>query len=87
MPIYEYKCKECKHEFEEILSIDSRNPECPKCKSETERLMSHFCGIVKGSENRSIDSLVGADADRRREILRRRKENNTKVKIIKKGGI
>ena len=80
MPIYEYKCKECNYEFEEILSANSKNPICPECTSETERIMSRFCGIVKGSEHRLLDCVVGADADRRRE-------NNTKVKIINRGGI
>lgn len=74
MPIYEFSCLKCGHEFEELLPLNSSNPECPKCKSETEKLVSHFCGIVKGSENRTIDVIVGEDADRRREILRKRRE-------------
>jgi len=32
MPIYEYACKECQHEFEALV-YGSRKAECPKCAS------------------------------------------------------
>ena len=32
MPIYEYACKECQHEFEALVS-GSQKAECPKCAS------------------------------------------------------
>ena len=73
MPIYEYMCKECDHEFEEFLSISSQNPKCPECGKETEKLVSRFSGVMKGSENRTIDCIVGEDADRRRGILEKRR--------------
>jgi putative FmdB family regulatory protein len=37
MPIYEYRCGGCGHEFTLVLSIsehDKAKPQCPKCKSE-----------------------------------------------------
>lgn len=74
MPIYEYKCKKCKFEFEDLKKIDSENPLCPKCNSETEKKVSHFCGVVRGSENRTIDCIVGEDADKRRGYLEKRRE-------------
>lgn len=74
MPIYEYKCKECENEFEDFMQINSENPKCPECESDTERMMSRFCGIVKGSDNRSLDCVIGEDADKKRDILRKRKE-------------
>lgn len=41
MPIYEYKCDKCGHEFEEIIIGSGEDVECPKCGStETGRLMS-----------------------------------------------
>ena len=49
MPLYEYKCRKCRHVFEKILKF-SDNPEadCPKCGSEAERQLSapavHFKG-------------------------------------------
>ena len=32
MPIYEYTCEKCGHEFETLLR-GSEQPECPKCGS------------------------------------------------------
>ena len=33
MPVYEYVCKSCQHEFEELV-FGSALPSCPKCESE-----------------------------------------------------
>jgi putative FmdB family regulatory protein len=33
MPIYEYTCQSCKHEFEALVR-GSKVPVCPECKSE-----------------------------------------------------
>ncbi len=42
MPIYEFLCESCQHEFEQLVFItDSTNPECPNCKNENvKKLMS-----------------------------------------------
>ncbi len=32
MPIFEYICKECRHEFEALV-FGQQKAECPKCKS------------------------------------------------------
>lgn len=44
MPLYEYKCKECGCEFEELASfIEADKMACVNCGStRTERLMSTF---------------------------------------------
>lgn len=40
MPIYEYRCLSCGHEFEELVKIGD-TPPCPGCgKQELERLRS-----------------------------------------------
>ena len=40
MPIYEYKCKDCGHEFEALVR-KSDVPVCPSCKAtDLERLLS-----------------------------------------------
>src|ERR1700730_12150414 len=42
MPIYEYKCRSCAHQFE-FLVLVSTKPACPLCQSqELERLLSAF---------------------------------------------
>ena len=34
MPIYEYKCKKCGREFEELVAADKK-PACPECNSKS----------------------------------------------------
>jgi putative FmdB family regulatory protein len=33
MPLFEYQCKTCGHQFEALV-VGSRTPACPRCKSE-----------------------------------------------------
>ncbi len=42
MPIYEYRCNQCKCEFETLkLSAQDPEPQCPSCcSSQVQRLMS-----------------------------------------------
>jgi len=41
MPIFEYKCSDCDHEFEELVFDRDECPPCPKCDSaKTGKLMS-----------------------------------------------
>ncbi|MDL2279883.1 zinc ribbon domain-containing protein [Desulfovibrio sp. OttesenSCG-928-G11] len=43
MPIYEYKCRQCGREFEELVFGDD-NPPCPGCgNAHAERLLSCAC--------------------------------------------
>ncbi|MCR5814126.1 MAG: zinc ribbon domain-containing protein [Desulfovibrio sp.] len=43
MPIYEYGCRKCGHEFEELVFSDA-TPKCPDCGSDdVEKLMSKCC--------------------------------------------
>ncbi len=40
MPIYEYSCEACGHEFETLV-LGKESPECPSCESQDlERLLS-----------------------------------------------
>ncbi len=49
MPIYEYTCKNCGHEFEELVRGDQQ-PACPSCgTSRIERQMSVSAGHTAGS--------------------------------------
>lgn len=42
MPIYEYVCKECRHNFE-LITHAAKKPECPACRSvELEKQLSVF---------------------------------------------
>ena len=60
MPIYEYKCIECGHKFEDFIQASEKDDirECPKCgKRSVERLISSFC--AGGSPVRGTPSFGG----------------------------
>ncbi|MAG26006.1 transcriptional regulator [Candidatus Pacearchaeota archaeon] len=49
MPLYEYRCKECKHKFDEIKRFDDPNPPCAKCSSlKVTKLISQTSFALKG---------------------------------------
>ena len=52
MPIYEYKCRKCGHEFEALLLPPAKKAAaCPECQGkELEQLLS---GFVANSQDRS----------------------------------
>lgn len=78
MPIYEYSCVECQHKFEDYLKVNDPNPGCPKCEGKTEKLISRTFGIVKGSENRTLDCVIGADAEKKWQKIEERKQRRIK---------
>ena len=51
MPTYEYRCPECKNEFEKFQRMsDEPGAECPACGSAAERRLSGGAGLLfKGS--------------------------------------
>ena len=49
MPLYEFKCKECEHVFEEIQKYTDPNPQCEKCDEGTEKFISQTSFVLKGS--------------------------------------
>ncbi|MCH7691720.1 MAG: zinc ribbon domain-containing protein [candidate division Zixibacteria bacterium] len=51
MPTYEYKCRKCRHEFEEFQSILAEPVKvCPSCNGQVERIISGGAGLIfKGS--------------------------------------
>lgn len=49
MPIFEYVCKKCKNQFEELVFGQDEQAVCPSCGStKTEKLMSACRGKVGG---------------------------------------
>lgn len=50
MPIYEYKCPQCGHVFEEMVSLSQAHGEeaCPRCGTASPRMMSHTSFVLKG---------------------------------------
>jgi putative FmdB family regulatory protein len=53
MPLYQYKCEKCRHEFE-LLIFKGDKPQCPKCDGcELTRLPTTFAvhGVSGGSSS------------------------------------
>jgi putative FmdB family regulatory protein len=49
MPIYEYECGKCSHRFEKRQGFhDTVIVDCPKCKSQTKRVMCPAPVLFKG---------------------------------------
>lgn len=51
MPLYEYRCTQCKHQFERLLrGVEVKEPQmCPACESiQCERLISQSSFSLKG---------------------------------------
>ena len=50
MPIYEYRCQECDHVFEEWhRGYEEKEVPCPVCEGKAKRLISNTAFILKGS--------------------------------------
>ena len=70
MPLYEYACKECAHEFEALVRGDS-TPSCPACKATSlERRLSVFAARTNGggataAETQAVASACGRCGDPR----------------------
>lgn len=49
MPIYEYRCPECGHQFEQMMRLSDPAPACPSCgTAEVRKLVSQTSFILKG---------------------------------------
>ncbi len=60
MPLYEYRCSECGYRFEKIESFNAdHSPVCPKCGSDSKRLLSLGSFVLKGSGWYATDHASG----------------------------
>jgi putative FmdB family regulatory protein len=68
MPLYEYVCKVCGCEFEELVSAkeESTTRPCKNCDNGAERKMSRFASVMAGgSSTEPVDMTIGREADKR----------------------
>lgn len=51
MPVYEYRCPDCTHLFEKLVSYSQseRGVDCPTCGARAGKLLSTFAAIGGGS--------------------------------------
>ena len=60
MPIFEYQCHQCGHEFEKLVFNTSEKIACPKCKSKkVRRMMSAFAFSSGGKFKSTASSSCG----------------------------
>jgi putative FmdB family regulatory protein len=49
VPIYEYECRGCRHQFEQLIRTGD-TPHCPKCQGQDlDRLLSHVAVSSEGT--------------------------------------
>lgn len=71
MPMYQYKCGSCEHEFTEVLKVDDRKipceTACPNCEEKAVEMVISSPRIVSGVGN--LHSKVSSNfRDRLKEI-------------------
>jgi putative FmdB family regulatory protein len=67
MPIFEYRCKQCRHEFEALVLPQNPTPACPECHSaDLDKLLSGFA--------------MSSDGIRQANALKSRQQQVTKRK-------
>jgi putative FmdB family regulatory protein len=66
MPIFEYICKQCSHQFEAIV-FGSEKPACPKCESKalTPQLSVFAVSAKSGSASTATSGVCGSCGDPR----------------------
>lgn len=70
MPIYEYECRGCGHQFEFLL-LPSTSPACPACASvDLERVLSLFAVSSEGTRSNAL-----ADGRKRAAGVKRDKDH------------
>jgi putative FmdB family regulatory protein len=68
MPLYEYKCRACGCEFEDLVGLNDERESrpCKKCGNVAERKMSRFASVIAGgSGTEPVDMTIGREADKR----------------------
>jgi putative FmdB family regulatory protein len=64
MPTYEYQCKTCGHQFEQVQRFsDPPLTECPKCSGQIRRVIFPAGVIFKGSGWYITDSRKGSTTE------------------------
>lgn len=67
MPIYEYRCRACQHDFETLVRSGDQ-PACPACASpDLERLLSLFAVDSDGTRQAARDKSMGRAVKRQQD--------------------
>lgn len=82
MPIYEFACKSCGHEFEELVGphvgLDAKDVVCPACSApEPERRISGYAPIhrqMTTNEKRRLEEKRGGDLTKLKSDFSKRRK-------------
>ena len=101
MPLYEYRCKKCGHEFEVIRKFSDgplrKAPDCPQDRTcKLEKLVSQSAFLLKGggwysdgygdkSSSKSADSAESKSAESKSADTKSGKDSKPTKKDSKKG--
>jgi putative FmdB family regulatory protein len=67
MPIYEYRCRVCRHEFEALVRTGD-TPACPSCAAaDLERLISLFAVDSEGTRQAARDTSMAKNVKRQQD--------------------
>ena len=61
MPIYEYHCDNCNHDFE-YLVFGKEQPECPSCRGKNVNKLISACGFLSKSSDGATTRRAAADS-------------------------
>lgn len=82
MPIFEYECSVCEHEFEKLVKLNEikKRVRCPECKSWANRTLSGFKGRAHDDNpvwlDHNVRQILGDDVRTRTDWKRCLKENH-----------
>ena len=77
MPLYEFVCKKCKHEFDEVCSYDDIGKvKCSKCKGKAEKKLSVPAIAFKGSGFYKTDSNSGSGYTASQDVVETAKKES-----------
>ena len=48
MPLYEYHCPTCSHNFDKLQSMSATGADCPRCEQPAKRAISVFASVSMG---------------------------------------
>ena len=61
MPIYEYHCRKCNEDFEELVLGGEEPERCPSCNSKKIGRLASACSFVsKGASGETVGSSAGS---------------------------
>ena len=71
MAVFEYKCRQCGHQFEYLVLHSSPAPECPACKQQDLEQLISLCAVSsEASRQANLDAAQAKAAAARTEKQR-----------------